>query len=32
MDHHFVGVPELTGTPRVAVVIDVMRAFTVGRP
>ena len=29
MDHHFVGIPELTGVPRVAVVIDVMRAFTV---
>ncbi|MFC9063012.1 2-phosphosulfolactate phosphatase [Streptomyces sp. NPDC057074] len=29
MDHQFVGIPELTGTPRVAVVIDVMRAFTV---
>lgn len=29
MDHHFVGIPELTGAPRVAVVIDVMRAFTV---
>lgn len=29
MDHHFVGIPELTGIPRVAVVIDVMRAFTV---
>ncbi|KKZ74677.1 2-phosphosulfolactate phosphatase [Streptomyces showdoensis] len=28
MDHHFVGIPELTGVPRVAVVIDVMRAFT----
>ncbi|MGC5039107.1 2-phosphosulfolactate phosphatase [Streptomyces sp. DT190] len=29
MAHRFVGIPELTGTPRVAVVIDVMRAFTV---
>ncbi|MFJ7768357.1 2-phosphosulfolactate phosphatase [Streptomyces sp. NPDC097107] len=29
MDHHFAGIPELTGVPRVAVVIDVMRAFTV---
>ncbi|MFE7760505.1 2-phosphosulfolactate phosphatase [Streptomyces sp. NPDC057438] len=29
MDHHFVGIPELSGVPRVAVVIDVMRAFTV---
>ncbi|MFI2375473.1 2-phosphosulfolactate phosphatase [Streptomyces sp. NPDC018964] len=29
MEHHFVGIPELTGVPRVAVVIDVMRAFTV---
>lgn len=32
IDHHFVGIPELTestGVPRVAVVIDVMRAFTV---
>lgn len=29
MNHRFVGVPELTDTPRVAVVIDVMRAFTV---
>lgn len=29
MDHHFVGIPDLTGVPRVAVVIDVMRAFTV---
>lgn len=29
MDHHFVGIPDLTGFPRVAVVIDVMRAFTV---
>lgn len=29
MDHHFVGIPELTGVPRVAVVVDVMRAFTV---
>ncbi|MYW62740.1 2-phosphosulfolactate phosphatase [Streptomyces sp. SID8379] len=28
MDHHFVGIPELTDVPRVAVVIDVMRAFT----
>ncbi|WP_256984049.1 2-phosphosulfolactate phosphatase [Streptomyces sp. XY006] len=27
--HHFVGIPEVTGVPRVAVVIDVMRAFTV---
>ncbi|MEU6166048.1 2-phosphosulfolactate phosphatase [Streptomyces tanashiensis] len=29
MDHRFVGIPELTDVPRVAVVIDVMRAFTV---
>ncbi|MFJ1599114.1 2-phosphosulfolactate phosphatase [Streptomyces sp. NPDC088261] len=29
MDHHFVGIPELSGVPRVAVVVDVMRAFTV---
>ncbi|WP_314253559.1 2-phosphosulfolactate phosphatase [Streptomyces kutzneri] len=29
MNHHFVGIPELTDVPRVAVVIDVMRAFTV---
>ncbi|QIQ05684.1 2-phosphosulfolactate phosphatase [Streptomyces liangshanensis] len=29
MDHHFVGIPELAGVPRVAVVVDVMRAFTV---
>lgn len=29
MDHHYVGIPELTSVPRVAVVIDVMRAFTV---
>ncbi|MFF3300418.1 2-phosphosulfolactate phosphatase [Streptomyces sp. NPDC002908] len=29
MDHHFVGIPELTSVPRVAVVVDVMRAFTV---
>ncbi|MEV5355011.1 2-phosphosulfolactate phosphatase [Streptomyces sp. NPDC052693] len=29
MGHHFVGIPELTGVPRVAVVVDVMRAFTV---
>lgn len=29
MDHLFVGIPELTGVPRVAVVVDVMRAFTV---
>jgi 2-phosphosulfolactate phosphatase len=29
MDHHFVGIPELADVPRVAVVIDVMRAFTV---
>ncbi|RII13728.1 putative 2-phosphosulfolactate phosphatase [Streptomyces sp. YIM 130001] len=29
MDHRYVGIPELTGVPRVAVVIDVMRAFTV---
>lgn len=29
MDHHFVGIPDLTGVPRVAVVIDVMRVFTV---
>lgn len=29
MDHRFVGVPELSAVPRVAVVVDVMRAFTV---
>ncbi|MFC9595300.1 2-phosphosulfolactate phosphatase [Streptomyces sp. NPDC056944] len=29
MDHRFLGIPELTSVPRVAVVIDVMRAFTV---
>ncbi|MFF9395242.1 2-phosphosulfolactate phosphatase [Streptomyces griseoluteus] len=29
MDHRFVGIPELTDVPRVAVVVDVMRAFTV---
>ncbi|MGW4701741.1 2-phosphosulfolactate phosphatase [Streptomyces sp. NPDC004285] len=29
MDHRFVGIPELTTVPRVAVVVDVMRAFTV---
>lgn len=29
MDTRFLGIPELTGTPPVAVVIDVMRAFTV---
>ncbi|NBE52535.1 2-phosphosulfolactate phosphatase [Streptomyces boluensis] len=29
MDHQFVGIPELTGVPRAAVVVDVMRAFTV---
>ncbi|MBO1334302.1 2-phosphosulfolactate phosphatase [Streptomyces sp. VRA16 Mangrove soil] len=29
MDHQFVGIGELTGVPRVAVVIDVMRACTV---
>ncbi|MFA7768260.1 2-phosphosulfolactate phosphatase [Streptomyces sp. NRRL S-448] len=29
MNHRFVGIPELTDVPRVAVVIDVMRAFTV---
>ncbi|MEV8597826.1 2-phosphosulfolactate phosphatase [Streptomyces sp. NPDC052012] len=29
MDHRFVGIPELTDLPRVAVVVDVMRAFTV---
>ncbi|MFE6526153.1 2-phosphosulfolactate phosphatase [Streptomyces sp. NPDC057794] len=29
MEHQFVGIPELTAVPRVAVVIDVMRAFTV---
>ncbi|CAL9453923.1 2-phosphosulfolactate phosphatase [Streptomyces sp. enrichment culture] len=29
MDPRFVGIPELTGVPRIAVVIDVMRAFTV---
>ncbi|WP_329276636.1 2-phosphosulfolactate phosphatase [Streptomyces sp. NBC_01451] len=29
MDAHFLGIPELAETPSVAVVIDVMRAFTV---
>ncbi|MGW1563593.1 2-phosphosulfolactate phosphatase [Streptomyces sp. NPDC002144] len=29
MDHRFVGIPQMAGVPRVAVVIDVMRAFTV---
>ncbi|MER6471414.1 2-phosphosulfolactate phosphatase [Streptomyces collinus] len=29
MDHRFVGIPELADVPRVAVVVDVMRAFTV---
>jgi 2-phosphosulfolactate phosphatase len=29
MDHRFVGIPELTDVPRVAVIIDVRRAFTV---
>lgn len=29
MNHRFVGIPELTDVPRVAVVVDVMRAFTV---
>ncbi|MFD7863556.1 2-phosphosulfolactate phosphatase [Streptomyces sp. NPDC057682] len=29
MDTRFVGIPELTETPAVAVVVDVMRAFTV---
>jgi 2-phosphosulfolactate phosphatase len=29
MNRRFVGVPELTDVPRVAVVVDVMRAFTV---
>ncbi|MGW5658377.1 2-phosphosulfolactate phosphatase [Streptomyces humi] len=29
MDHRFVGIPDLTDVPRVAVVVDVMRAFTV---
>src|ERR1043165_1494816 len=29
MDARFLGIPELTGTPRIAVVVDVMRAFTV---
>ncbi|NEB77650.1 2-phosphosulfolactate phosphatase [Streptomyces sp. SID14478] len=29
MDTHFLGIPELTKAPPVAVVIDVMRAFTV---
>lgn len=29
MDHRFVGIPELNDVPRVAVVVDVMRAFTV---
>ncbi|MFD6418523.1 2-phosphosulfolactate phosphatase [Streptomyces sp. NPDC060194] len=29
MDARFPGIPELTGTPTVAVVVDVMRAYTV---
>lgn len=29
IDARFVGIPELVGTPSVAVVVDVMRAFTV---
>ncbi|WP_405941357.1 2-phosphosulfolactate phosphatase [Streptomyces sp. NBC_00207] len=29
MNHRFVGIPELNDVPRVAVVVDVMRAFTV---
>lgn len=29
MDSHFLGIPELTETPSVAVVVDVMRAYTV---
>ncbi|MEU7058204.1 2-phosphosulfolactate phosphatase [Streptomyces sp. NPDC046197] len=29
MNHRFVGIPGLTDVPRVAVVVDVMRAFTV---
>ncbi|MFF8911078.1 2-phosphosulfolactate phosphatase [Streptomyces olivaceoviridis] len=29
MDHRYVGIPELTDVPRLAVVVDVMRAFTV---
>lgn len=29
MDTRFLGIPELTGTPSVAVVVDVMRAYTV---
>lgn len=29
MDHRFVGIPELTDVPPAAVVVDVMRAFTV---
>ncbi|MFD8309051.1 2-phosphosulfolactate phosphatase [Streptomyces sp. NPDC059690] len=29
MDHRFVGIPGLADVPRVAVVVDVMRAFTV---
>ncbi|MFD4025556.1 2-phosphosulfolactate phosphatase [Streptomyces sp. NPDC058576] len=29
MDTHFLGIAELTGTPSVAVVVDVMRAYTV---
>jgi 2-phosphosulfolactate phosphatase len=29
MDAHFLGIPELAETPSVAVVVDVMRAFTV---
>ncbi|NEE34152.1 2-phosphosulfolactate phosphatase, partial [Streptomyces sp. SID7982] len=29
MDTRFLGIPELTETPSVAVVVDVMRAYTV---
>jgi 2-phosphosulfolactate phosphatase len=32
MDHRFVGIPELVEVPPVAVVVDVMRAFTVAAP
>jgi phosphosulfolactate phosphohydrolase-like enzyme len=29
MDHRFVGIPQMAGVPRVAVVVNVMQAFTV---
>lgn len=29
MDHRFLGIPELPDVPRLVVVVDVMRAFTV---